>query len=327
VKLVVQIPCYNEAETLPDALQDIPREIQGVDRVEVLVIDDGSTDDSAAVAGRYGADRIVRLPTNRGLANAFRVGLEEALRMGADVIVNFDADHQYRGEDIPRLIEPVLAGRAGMVVGARDLEGFGPLKRALERFGSRVVRFMAGTEVLDAPSGFRALSREAALKLQVYSTFTYTLETLIQAGQSGIEVSWVPVKTNPPSRPSRLFSSVWGYLARSAVTVFRITTLYRPLKVFGWLSLLVAAPGFLVGLRFLYYFVFHPERAQGHVQSLILAAILIIVGFQVAVFGFIADLISANRRLSEQALYLVRKRELLGGQGDSDKGDDAPCGS
>ena len=327
MKLVVQIPCYNEAETLPEVLQDIPREIDGIDEVEVLVIDDGSTDDSAAIAERSGADKVVRLPVNRGLANAFRVGLEESLRMGADVIVNFDADHQYRGEDIPRLIEPVVSGRAGMVVGARNLKSFKPVKRALERLGSAVVRFVAGTDVLDAPSGFRAISREAALKLQVYSSFTYTLETLIQAGQSGIEVAWVPVETNPPRRPSRLFSSVWSYLVRSAITIFRITTLYRPLKVFVWISVLVAIPGFLIGLRFLYYFIFQPERAQGHVQSLILAAILIILGFQVAVFGFVADLISANRRLNEQTLYLVKKRELLGSERDSAGSSGSSCES
>jgi len=321
LKLVVQIPCYNEAQTLPAVLQDIPRKLDGVDDVKILVVDDGSTDGSAQVAQRFGADKIFRIPTNRGLAHAFRIGLEQSLLMDADIIVNFDADHQYRGDDIPKLIEPILGGCADLVVGARDLENFGLLKRFLEKLGSRVVKAVAGIDVVDAPSGFRALSREAALRLQVFSSFTYTIETLIQAGQSGVSVDWVSVKTNPVKRPSRLFSSIFGYLARSIVTILRITTLYRPLKVFSWLGVLVSLPGFLLGVRFLYYFIFTPAGARGHVQSLILAAILIIVGFQMAVFGFLADLISANRRLIEQALYLVKRRELLDERGDSKEGD------
>lgn len=321
MRVVVQIPCYNEAQTLPEVLQDIPRKIEGVDDVKVLVVDDGSTDDSAKVAEKFGADKVFRIPTNRGLAHVFRVGLEQALLMNADIIVNFDADHQYRGEDIPKLIKPIIAGEADLVIGARDLKNFGALKRFLERLGSRVVRAVAGIEVVDAPSGFRALSREAALRLQVFSSFTYTIETLIQAGQSGMSVRWIPVGTNPPNRPSRLFSSLWDYLFRSFVTILRITTLYRPLKVFSWLGVFVSVPGFLLGLRFLYYFVFVPEGARGHVQSLILAAILLIIGFQIVVFGFLADLISANRRLVEQTLYLVKRRELIGDRTDSKKSD------
>jgi len=308
MKLIVQIPCYNEAQTLPATLADIPRQIEGIDEVEVLVVDDGSTDNTAEVARQHGAGHIVRLKSNRGLAAAFSVGLEKCLELGADIIVHTDADNQYRGECIPDLIAPILRGEADIVVGTRPIEAiaeFSWLKKKLQRLGSWVVRKVSGTEVQDATSGFRAYSRQAATRLNVVSDFTYTLETLIQAGHSGLAIVQVPIQINPRTRESRLFSNIPAYIWQSVKTSFRIYALYRPLRFFSTVGLLIFLPGFALGGRFLYYYII--GYGTGHVQSLILAAVLMLLGFQILIFGILADLIGANRKLVQQILSHLRK--------------------
>ena len=312
MKLVVQIPCLNEAESLPRALADLPRSIPGVDEIEVLVIDDGSTDGTAEVARAAGVRHVVRFRQTQGLARGFVAGLGAALRLGADVIVNFDADNQYRGADIPRLIAPILAGEADIVIGDRavgSVEHFSPAKRVLQRLGSWVVRKVSATDVPDATSGFRALSREAALRMNVITEFTYTLETIIQAGKQRLALAHVPVATNPETRPSRLFSTSWNYVKRSAASIVRIYTHYEPLKTFSILGLVFFGGGVLIGLRFVYDYRF--GLGQGKVQSLILGAVLLIVGVQVMLIGLIGDTIAANRRLTEEILYLQRKAEKV----------------
>jgi glycosyltransferase involved in cell wall biosynthesis len=312
MKLVIQIPCYNEEQTLPQTLRDLPSALPGIDQVEWLIIDDGSTDRTVKVAQSLGVAHVVRLAHNQGLAAAFLAGLEMALRLGADIIVNTDADNQYRGEDLTRLVEPILAGEAEMVIGDRGVATsahFSPGKRWLQRFGSWVVQQAAGVRVPDATSGFRALSREAALRTLVVSEYSYTLETLIQAGARQMAVKYVPVRTNPQTRPSRLMRSTPEYLAQSAVTVLRVYTFYRPLRIFLSLGAVMVFLGLLLGLRFLYFFVVTSGGA-GHTQSLILAAILLIVGFQVCLIGLIADLIGFNRKIAEETLYRVRQLEL-----------------
>lgn len=311
MKVIVQIPCYNEAETLPLVLASIPRQLEGVDRVEVLVVDDGSTDDTALVARRAGADHLVRLPGNRGLASAFQAGLDACLRLGADIIVNTDGDNQYPQSEIGRLIAPILAGTADMVVADRQVatNPYMPrAKRWLQAIGSGVVRAASGTAVPDAPSGFRAFSREAALRLQVLSRYSYTLETLIQAGNQRLRVAHVPVEVNAPRRPSRLMTSWWSYVQHSAATVVRVYAQHQPLKVFFLLGL----PPILIGLaavaRFLYFYVTN-QGVAGHTQSLVLGAALLIVGFQVMLIGLVADLIGANRRLLEETLVRVKRLE------------------
>jgi len=308
MKLIVQIPCYNEAQTLPATLADIPRQIEGIDEVEVLVVDDGSTDNTAEVARQHGAGHIVRLKSNRGLAAAFSVGLEKCLELGADAIVHTDADNQYRGECIPDLIAPILRGEADIVVGTRSIEAiaeFSWLKKKLQRLGSWVVRKVSGTEVQDATSGFRAYSRQAATRLNVVSDFTYTLETLIQAGHSGLAIVQVPIQTNPRTRESRLFSNTSVYIWQSAKTSFRIYALYRPLRFFATVGLLLFIPGLALGLRFVYYYII--GNGVGHVQSLILAAVLMLLGFQIMIFGVLADLIGANRKLIQDILHRLRQ--------------------
>jgi glycosyltransferase involved in cell wall biosynthesis len=310
VKLVVQIPCLNEADNLPGVLADLPRSIPGIDEIEVLVIDDGSTDGTADVARAAGVDHLVHLRRRQGLARVFLAGLRAAVRCGADVIVNFDADNQYRGEDIPRLIAPILAGEADLVIGDREVgtvEHFSPAKRWLQRLGSWVVRKVSATDVPDATSGFRALSREAALRMNVVTDFTYTLETIIQAGKQRLALTHVPVTTNPQTRPSRLFANTWDYVKRSASSIIRIYTHYEPLKTFAILGLGFFGAGMLIGLRFVYDYWF--GSGHGKVQSLILAAVLLIVGVQVMLIGLIGDTIAANRRLTEEILYLQRKAE------------------
>jgi glycosyltransferase involved in cell wall biosynthesis len=308
MKLIVQIPCLDEAENLPRVLADLPKEIAGVDEIRILVIDDGSNDDTSDVARSLGVDHLVRLRRTQGLARAFVVGLNAAVRLGADVIVNFDADNQYRGADIPKLIAPILSGRADIVIGDREvrtLEHFSPAKRWLQALGSWVVRKVSSTDVPDVTSGFRALSREAALRMNVVTEFTYTLETIIQAGKQRLALMYVPVATNPQTRPSRLFSTTWDYIKRSVSSIVRIYTHYEPLKTFSLLGLLFFTPGLLIGLRFLYAYWFGLSR--GKVQSLILAAVLLIVGIQIALIGLIGDTIAANRRLTEEILFLQRK--------------------
>jgi glycosyltransferase involved in cell wall biosynthesis len=312
MKLIIQIPCYNEEETLPRTLADLPSTLPGVSQIERLVIDDGSTDRTAAIAQAASVEHLIRLPTNQGLARAFAVGLETALQLGADIIVNTDGDNQYKGEDIARLVEPILDQRADLTVGDRGvakLEHFSPLKRSLQRLGSWVVQQAAGVGIPDATSGFRALNREAALRTLILSEYSYTLETLIQAGASRLTVEYVPVRTNPQTRPSRLMRHLPQYVVQSGLTILRAYTLYRPLRVFLGLGVLLIAGGLLLGLRFLYYFVL-AGGAAGHVQSLILAAILLILGFQTWLIGLITDLIGFNRKILEEILYRTRRLDL-----------------
>ena len=315
VRLIIQIPCYNEADTLPLTLADLPRELPGVDTIEYLVIDDGSTDRTVEVARQLGVRYIVQQKHNRGLASAFQAGLAAALADGADLIVNTDADNQYYGPDVAALVQPILAGRADIVVGDRgvaDSEHFTAFKRALQRIGSWVVERAAGIPIPDATSGFRAFTREAALRLTVLSEYTYTLETLIQAGARGMKVVFVPVRTNPKTRKSRLIRSLPSFLALQAVTILRFYTMYRPLRVFMTTGAALIAVALVLGGRFL--FLYALGRGLGHIQSLILVAIFSIVGFQVCLIGLIADLVSQNRKMLEETLYRVRRMELDGAQ-------------
>ena len=318
MKLVIQIPCYNEEATLARTIEDLPRALPDIDEIETLVVDDGSTDNTVEVARAAGVDHIVRVKQNRGLANAFVTGLEAALRVDADIIVNTDADNQYCGQDVGRLIQPILDERADIVVGDRGvaaLEHFSPIKRLLQRWGSWVVERAAGIPIPDATSGFRALTREAALRLTVLSDYTYTLETLIQAGARHMAVVYVPVTTNPQIRQSRLIRSIPSFLALSIVTIVRFYTMYRPLRVFTTLGGTLIAGGVVLGLRFLYLF-WRRGGMTGNVQSLILAAILTIVGFQVCLIGLMADLVQLNRKMMEEALYRVRRLEMGADAGD-----------
>jgi glycosyltransferase involved in cell wall biosynthesis len=309
MKLIIQIPCLNEAETLPITLADLPRQVPGFDSVEWLVIDDGSSDGTSEVARAHGVDHIVRHPVNRGLARAFMSGLEAALEAGADVIVNTDADNQYRAECIPALVEPILAGRAQMVVGARpiaDNPEFSPLKKLLQRLGSWTVRVASGTSIPDAPSGFRAYHREAALQLYVLNAYTYTLETIIQAGRKGIPLASVPVTVNRDLRPSRLMTSTLDYIRRSIFTIVRIFVVYKPLRFFTFLAGLIALPG-LIGIgRFLVYWA--AGEGGGHLQSLILSGALVATAAIFQMGGLMADVVAANRRLLED----IRARQLRG---------------
>jgi len=311
VKLIIQIPCYNEEATLPVTLRDLPRAFTGIDAVEVLVVDDGSTDRTIDVAQAEGVDHLVRLTNHKGLAEGFQAGLDAALRLGADIIVNTDGDNQYKASDIQKLIDPILAGEADMVIGNRQVQEiahFSFVKKRLQSLGSWTVRQLSGTKIPDVTSGFRALSREAALRLNVISRFTYTLETVIQAGKKNLAVTHVPVGTNNQLRPSRLFSSIPAYLKRSISTMVRIYALYEPLKIFLTIGSLFFGTGFLVALRFFYFYLV--GDGTGHIQSLILSAVLMIVGFQIGVFGLLADIIASNRRLIEETLYRVKKVEL-----------------
>ena len=311
MKLIIQIPCLDEAEQLPSTVADLPRHVAGFDSVEWLVIDDGSSDATIDVARSLGVDHIVRLTSNKGLATAFQAGLDASLKLRADVIVNTDADNQYRGESIPELVRPILEGRADMVVGARDMsavESFSPTKRRLQRLGSAVVRRVSGTSVPDATSGFRAYNRDAALQMQVVSSFTYTLETIIQAGKMLITVASVPVGTNPPTRQSRLFPSMWTYIRRNALAIFRVYTMYEPLRVFLVASAFATAIGLVVWVRFLVYLV--SGNGQGHVQSVIFGGTMLIIAVQLAALGVMADVLAAVRLLLQRTLERVRRLEL-----------------
>ncbi len=310
-KLIIQIPCLNEAQTLPATLRDLPRRVPGIDLVEVLIVDDGSSDDTVKVAEACGVDHIVRLRRRKGLAAAFAAGIDASLKLGADYIVNTDGDNQYAGADIPVLLAPLLAGHADMVIGDRNIQSLGHMsiaRKRLQQLGSWVVRQVSNTEVPDTTSGFRAYTREAALRMTIVSEFSYTLESIIQAGKKRFAIAHVPIRTNGRTRESRLFSSVWTYLKASAATIVRIYAMYEPLKVFTSIGLVIFGAGLAVSLRFLYYYV--TGTGLGHLQSLILSAILMIVGFQVALIGLVADVISANRKLLEDLLYRVRKMEL-----------------
>jgi glycosyltransferase involved in cell wall biosynthesis len=311
-KLIIQIPCLNEAATLPSTLADLPTAIDGVDVIETMVIDDGSTDGTAEVARTHGVTHVIQFRRHKGLAAAFRTGIDACLREGADVIVNTDADNQYAGADIPRLVAPLLDGTADVVIGdrnIRELEHMSWPKKLLQRFGSWTVRKVSNTKVPDTTSGFRAYSRDAALRMTIVSEFSYTLESIIQAGKKRMAVAHVPVATNPVTRPSRLFGSIWSYLKNSGATIVRIYAMYEPLKVFTYIGGIVFAAGFAISVRFLYYYLFTFE-AEGKIQSLILSAVLMIVGFQVVLIGLLADVISGARKLIEDLLYRVRRMEL-----------------
>ena len=317
MKLVIQIPCLDEEETLPQTVAALPRTVRGIDEIDVIVIDDGSRDNTAAVARAAGVTEVVRFPNHQGLARAFAAGLDRALQLGADVIVNTDADNQYWGGDIEALIAPILRGEADMVIGNRNPAGlahFSLAKRALQRLGSWVVRQLSGTQIPDATSGFRAISRNAALKLNVLSDFTYTLETIIQAGKKQIAIAHVPVRANPTPRPSRLFAGHSHYIRRSASTLVRIYALYEPFKVFSLLGGSMVAIGAAIGVRFLYYYV--TEGGAGHVQSLIFGAALLIIGFITTLIGMLAALIGRNRQLSEEVLLRIRRLELTFGSSE-----------
>jgi glycosyltransferase involved in cell wall biosynthesis len=307
VKLIIQIPCYNEEQTLPSTIADLPRSLPGIDTIEYLVVDDGSTDRTVDVACASGVHHIVQHKHNRGLAAAFQSGIEAALAAGADIIVNTDGDNQYAGADVGKLVKPILAGEAEIVVGDRGVGAhvqFSPVKRYLQRLGSWVVQRAAGVPIPDATSGFRGFSREAALRLTVLSEYTYTLETLIQAGQRGMKVVFTPVRTNNQTRQSRLIRNIPSFLMLSIITIVRFYTMYRPLRVFMTTGGVLIGAASLLSLRFLYFYAI--GRGAGHVQSLILAAILAIVGFQVGLIGLVADAASMNRKLTEEMVYRMR---------------------
>ncbi len=308
MKLIVQIPCLNEADTLPATLAEIPRNIDGFDAVEVLVIDDGSTDGTADVARRHGVEHVRRFARSRGLAATFKAGLETALALGADVIVNTDGDNQYAGSDVPTLVGPILRGEADMVIGDRrvkEVNHFSFTKKRLQSLGSWVVRQVSGTNVPDTTSGFRAFSREAALRMNLVSDYTYTLETIIQAGKKRLAVAQVPIEARE-TRPSRLIRSNWDYVKRSAATIVRIYAMYEPLKIFSYLALAFFLPGFYLSVRYLY---FHYKGEGGHVQSVLLAILLLILAFGSLVFGLVADILASVRRLLEEVLYRQRLLE------------------
>lgn len=316
MKLIIQIPCLNEAGTLAVSLGALPREVEGFDCVEWLVIDDGSTDDTAGLAESLGVDHVIRHPVNRGLATAFMTGLDACLRLGADVIVNTDADNQYEASDIPLLTAPILAGQADMVIGARPIsetEHFTKLKKKLQRLGSWAVRMASKTDVADAPSGFRAISRETAMRLNVFNRYTYTLETIIQAGLSNFRVLSVPIRTNADLRPSRLVKSIASYVRRSLITILRVFVVYRPIVFFMASASVLCVLGTALGIRYLWFML--AGQGAGHTQSLILATILLILGSLLAVLGVVADLIAINRRLLEQLNVRTLRLELeLSGQ-------------
>lgn len=311
MKLIIQIPCLNEEEALPVTLAELPRVVDGFDEVEWLVIDDGSSDRTIEVARAHGVDHIVRLTNNKGLAQAFQAGLDACLKLGADVVVNTDADNQYNAADIPRLVEPIVRGEADLVVGDRGvttIEHFSPVKKLLQRLGSWLVRQASETTVPDTTSGFRAYNREAALQVQVVSRFTYTLETVIQAGKMLVAIEHVPVRTNPMLRESRLFGSMWSYVRTNAVSIFRIYTMYEPLRVFVAAAGVVALIAMVVWVRFIVLFI--QGNGSGHIQSVVFGSTLFVVAVQLAALGVIGDLLANNRVLIQRALERTRRIEL-----------------
>ena len=310
MKLIIQIPCYNEAETLEIALNDLPKRIDGIDTIEYLIINDGSRDDTVEVAKRWGINYVVNFTRNRGLAKGFMAGLDACLRNGADIIVNTDADNQYCGDDIETIVRPILEGKSDIVIGARPIdqtEHFSPLKKKLQHFGSWVVCRASKSDIPDAPSGFRAYSREAALRLNVTNEYTYTLETIVQAGRERIPMTSVPIRTNGELRPSRLFNSMLGYVKKSMLTILRAYVLYKPLTFFAALGSIPFGIGVILGIRFL-VFLFQ-GNASGHVQSLILASTLLMMGFMTYVVGILSDTIAAERKILEDVQYHARRAD------------------
>ena len=323
MKLIIQIPCYNEAETLEIALNALPKHIDGIDVIEYLIINDGSQDNTEEVARNWGVNYIVNFRNNKGLARGFMAGIDACLRNGADIIVNTDADNQYCADDIEKLIQPILRKEAGMVIGERPIdetEHFSPLKKKLQHLGSWVVRKASKTDIPDAPSGFRAYSRSTAMRLNVINEYTYTLETIVQAGQNKMAVTSVPIRTNAELRPSRLFSSMFGYVKKSMLTIGRAYMMYRPLFFFAILALIFCVGGGILGIRYIYYYII--GQGAGHIQSLILASMLIIIGVQAGVIGLLADVISANRKLIQDVQYSIRKMEYGKGHEEQKNGRD-----
>lgn len=310
MKLIIQIPCYNEEETLKIALDALPRKIKGIDEIEYLIIDDGSRDGTVEVAKAWGVHHIVRFAQNKGLARGFMAGIDGCLRHGADIIVNTDADNQYDARDIEKLIEPILKGEAEMVIGARPIdetEHFSWLKKRLQHFGSWAVRKASNTDIPDAPSGFRAMTADAAMHINVINDYTYTLETIVQAGRDHIAVTSVPIHTNAELRPSRLFNGMWRYVKKSLIIILRAYLMYQPLKAFTYLSLVPLLIGVGTIIRFIYFFF--TEGGAGHIQSLVLACMLIIIGFLTFMIGLVADLLSANRRILSNTQYHTKRSE------------------
>ena len=300
MKLIIQIPCYNESKTLPITLNALPKKVEGFDEIELLVINDGSSDDTVKIAKDHGVNHILNFKKS-GLAKAFLYGIKRCVQLGADVIVNTDADNQYNAEDIPKLVKPILEGKADYVVGERPISKtahFSLVKKILQKLGSWVVQKASSTKIPDAPSGFRAMSRECALELNVYNEYTYTLETIIQAGQKNMAICSVPIRTNEDLRPSRLFSSMTSYIKKSIVTILRIFIIYRPFRFFMTIAIILFSFGFLLGLRFLYFYLI--GEGNGHTQSIVLASILLITGFQTGLIAFIADLLAVNRKVIEE---------------------------
>ena len=323
MKLIIQIPCFNEAETLEVTLNDLPKHIDGIDEIEYLIIDDGSHDNTAEVAKKWGVHYVVRFRRNKGLAKGFMAGLDACLKNGADIIVNTDADNQYCGADIETLFRPIFEKKAHFVIGERsidDMEHFTPLKKKLQHFGSWVVRKASKTTIPDAPSGFRAYSREAAMRINVINDYTYTLETIVQSGREKMAVMSVPIRTNPELRESRLFHSMWGYIKKSMLTIVRTYLMYRPLYFFFMLGSILALVG--VGFFVRYFVFFCSGEGGGHLQSLILASILLIVGFQTIVVGLLGDVISANRKILQDVQYHVRKMDYSRQECEDEKSSD-----
>ncbi len=312
-KLFIQIPCFNEAETLPAVLQDLPASIAGIGEIHVLIIDDGSTDGTAEIARQYGVRHIVQHDVNRGIAVSFQDGLDACLKAGADIVVNTDGDHQYPGQEIAALIRPILAGQADIVVGDRQtqaIEHFTGNKKLLQKMGSWVVRMASGTSIPDAASGFRAMNRECALRLLVLTRFSYTLETIIQAGKKGLRVGHVPIRVNPPTRPSRLVKSNWHYIWQQAATILRIYALYEPMRTFTYLSLPFLLAGFFLIGRFLLFYVTGQTFMGRHIQSVVIGGTGVTIGFLIILFGILADISALNRQVLEEMLYRQRKRDL-----------------
>lgn len=324
MKLIIQIPCYNEAETLEIALNDLPKHIDGIDEIEYLIINDGSKDNTVEVAKKWGVHYVVNFKQNKGLAKGFMAGLDACLRNGADIIVNTDADNQYVGEDIEKLVRPILEGKADMVIGERPIdetEHFSPLKKKLQHFGSWVVRKASKTDIPDAPSGFRAYSREAALRMNVVNEYTYTLETIVQAGRNKIALTSVPIRTNGELRPSRLFNSMMGYVKKSMLTIIRAFLMYKPLMFFTTIGSILSLCGVGIGIRFLFFYF--GGTGAGHIQSLILASMMVILGVMTIIVGLQGDIIAANRKLLEDIQYHVRRLDYDNQEKQEKKQDEA----